>query len=78
MSLTLLAKQQRSNADWYSVPDGIEQRCWCRLKSDAFGTWSQQPKHSPQQASIDTRISEPFRSTCSANAQRVRALAERV
>jgi hypothetical protein len=53
-----------------SLPSLAQAEAWRTAAAQAIEFW--------QQASIDARISEPFRSTCAANAQRVRLLAERV
>ena len=52
------------------LPSLAQAEAWRTAATQAIEFW--------QRASLDTRISEPFRSTCSANAQRVRRLAERV
>ena len=52
------------------LPSFAQGEVWRAAATHAIEFW--------QQASDDHRLSEPFRATCAANAQRVRSLAERV
>jgi len=52
------------------LPSFAQAEVWRTAATHAIEFW--------QQASDDPRISQPFRATCAANAQRVRSLAERV